>query len=58
MERPEYDIVTNSGTKVKVKWIDKHKEYRAFKKTKYDLVDMKLGSIVPDYLIKYITEKY
>lgn len=58
MHHPEYDIVTNKGTMVKIKWVDKAKEYRAFKKTKYELIEMKLGSVVPDYLIKYITEKY
>ena len=58
MEHPEYDIVTGKGTMVKIKWIDKAKEYRAFKKTKYDLIDMKLGSVVPNHLIKYIIKKY
>ena len=58
MDHPEYNIVTNKGTMVKIKWVDKAKEYRAFRKTKYELIEMKLGSVVPDYLIKYITEKY
>ena len=56
MERPEYEFVTKKSTHVKMEWFPKLKEYRAFKVMKYDYVDMKLGSVLPDPLRKYIIE--
>ena len=56
MERPEYEFVTKKSTHVKMEQFPKLKEYRAFKVMKYDYVDMKLGSVLPDPLRKYIIE--
>lgn len=58
MERPEYEFVTDRGTRVKMKWFPKLKEYRAFKVTKHDYIDMKLGSVLPEPLQKYIIKNY
>ena len=58
VNKPEYDFVTNKGTHIKMKWFEKLREYRAFKVMKYGYVDIKLGSMLPEPLKRYIMENY
>lgn len=54
MKHSEIEFTTQNGLHVKIKWVDKAKEYRAFRRTKYEWVDMKLGSATLEPLKKYI----
>ena len=54
--KPEYHFISGKGKKIKL--IFERVEYRAYQQLCGDWLDMKLGSSVPEPLIKYITERY
>lgn len=58
MEHPKYEFETKGGLHVKLEWSAKSHEYRAYRATKYEWVDMKLGAVLPEPLKQYVTEKY
>ena len=53
--KPEYHFTSGTGKDIKL--VFERVEYRAYQKFGSDWIDMRLGSVNPEPLIKYIKER-
>ena len=56
IEHPDIDFRTNKGSEIRLVW--EKVEYRAYKLDGGGLVDMRLGSTLPNNLQRYIVNNF